>query len=132
MKCPELSKEFGDVFRFLLTSIPTAAEAAEVDARADRRSPGRILPYRGKSVAREIQNSKSRVRRVHVPEPQTQLLVEVLIQHIKIVHENIYKAKEAIISVENGECDFEFLNFALRRTLRGRAESRATSSPAPW
>ena len=50
MKCPELSKEFGDVIRFILTSIPTAAEAAEVDARADRRSPGRILSYRGKSV----------------------------------------------------------------------------------
>ena len=35
-----------------------AVEAPEVDVRADRRSPGRILPYREKSVAREIQNSK--------------------------------------------------------------------------
>ena len=49
MKCPKLSKEFGDAFRFLPTSIPTAAEAAEVDVRADRRLGG-ILPYREKSV----------------------------------------------------------------------------------
>ena len=58
VKCPKLSKKFGDILRFLLTSIPTAAEAAEVDVRADRRSPGRILPYRGKSVVPG--NSKSR------------------------------------------------------------------------
>ena len=54
MKCPKLSKEFGDAFRFLPTSIPTAAEAAEVDVRADRRLGG-ILPYREKSIARQIQ-----------------------------------------------------------------------------
>ena len=30
VKYPELSKEFGDVIRFWLASIPTAAEAAEV------------------------------------------------------------------------------------------------------
>ena len=35
MKCPELSKEFGDVFRFWLASIPTAAEAAEVELLPD-------------------------------------------------------------------------------------------------
>ena len=46
MKCPELSKEFGDVFRIWLGSIPTAAEA---DVRADR-CLGGILPYREKSV----------------------------------------------------------------------------------
>ena len=55
MKCPELSKEFGDVFRIRLGSIPTAAEAAEVHLRPDGRAPGRILPYREKSAAREIQ-----------------------------------------------------------------------------
>ena len=52
VKCPELSKEFGDVFRIWIASKPTAAE---VDVRADRRLGG-ILPYREKSVAREIQN----------------------------------------------------------------------------
>ena len=30
-KIPELSKEFGDAFRFWLASIPTAAEDPEVD-----------------------------------------------------------------------------------------------------
>ena len=50
MKCPELSKEFGDVFRIWLASIPTAAEAAEVDLVADGRGFGGILPYREKSV----------------------------------------------------------------------------------
>ncbi len=60
MKCPEMSKEFGDVFRIWLASIPTAAEATEVDLRPDGCFPGRILPARGKSTAREIQNSKSR------------------------------------------------------------------------
>ena len=34
----------------MLASKPTAAEAAEVDVRADRRLGG-ILPYREKSVA---------------------------------------------------------------------------------
>ena len=80
---PELSKEFGNAFRFWLASIPTSAE---VDVPADRRLGG-ILPYRGKSVAREIQNSKSRV---HVPEPQGQVLVEILKQRIEIVHINCY------------------------------------------
>ena len=51
MKCPELSKEFGDVFRIWLASIPTAAEAAEVDLVADGRGFGCILPCREKSIA---------------------------------------------------------------------------------
>ena len=50
VKCPELSKEFGDVFRIWLASMPTAAEAAEVDLVADGRGFGGILPYRKKSV----------------------------------------------------------------------------------
>ena len=49
MNCPELSKEFDDVFRIWLAAIPTTAEAVEVHLRADGRSPGRILPDRGKS-----------------------------------------------------------------------------------
>ena len=57
-KVPELSKELGDAFRFWLASKPTAAEPAEVDLVGDRRSPGRILPYREKSAAREIQMMK--------------------------------------------------------------------------
>ena len=51
-----------------------AAEAPEVDLQTDGRSPG-ILPYREKSAV--AQNSKSRVRRVHVPEPQGKVLVEI-------------------------------------------------------
>ena len=59
MKCPELSKEFGDVFRIWLASIPTAAEAAEVDLVADGRGFGGILPYREKSVG--ARNSKFKI-----------------------------------------------------------------------
>ena len=46
---PDLSKEFGDVIRFWLASIPMAAEAPEVIVRADCRLGG-ILPYCEKSV----------------------------------------------------------------------------------
>ena len=42
-----MSKEFGDVFRFWLASIPTAAEAAEVVLAV----VAAVLPYRGKSAA---------------------------------------------------------------------------------
>ena len=60
MKCTELSKEFGDVFRIWLTPTTTAAEAAEVHLRADGRSPG-ILPYREKSaVPRNLKFSHSK------------------------------------------------------------------------
>ena len=60
MKCPELSKEFGDVFRIWLASIPTTAEAAQVDLVADGRGFGGILPYREKSVV--ARNSKFRFK----------------------------------------------------------------------
>ena len=58
-KVPELSKEFGDVFRFWLASITTAAEALEVDVQDDRR----LLPYREKSV--EARNSKTKIKSAH-------------------------------------------------------------------
>ena len=54
MKCPELSKEFGDVFRIWLASKPTAAEGPDVHLAAD----AGVLPYREKSVA--ARNSKTR------------------------------------------------------------------------
>ena len=57
-KVPKLSKEFGDAFRFWLASKPTAAEAPEVDVRADRRLGG-ILPYREKSAV--ARNSKFKI-----------------------------------------------------------------------
>ena len=73
MKCPELSKEFGDVFRNWLASKPTAAEGPDVHLAAD----AGVLPYREKSVAREIQNTMSDLCRYHravqqVPHPLQQ------------------------------------------------------------
>ena len=59
-KYAELSKEFGDVFRFWLASKPRAAEAPEVDVRADRPLGG-ILPYRKKSDS--AQNSKIKIQK---------------------------------------------------------------------
>ena len=49
-KVPELDNKFADAIRFWLASIPTAAEAPEVDLRPDRRLGGGIPPYREKSA----------------------------------------------------------------------------------
>ena len=50
-KVPELSKEFGDVFRFWLAPIPTAAEAPELDLRPD---DGVLLHLSGTESLRSI------------------------------------------------------------------------------
>ena len=67
----------------MLASKPTAAEAAEVDARADRRRLGGILPYREKSAA--AGNLKFQFANA-ISYPPRQLLVEILKKDIKLVH----------------------------------------------
>ena len=69
----------------MLASKPTAAEAAEVDVRADRRLGG-ILPYREKSVV--AGNSKMKFTNASscTNSPQGQLLLDVLKKHMKLDH----------------------------------------------
>ena len=90
-KVAELSKESGDVFRICLASKPTAAEAPEVHRGAGELVIAEFCPTAKSPPWREIQKAKSRVRRVHVPEPQGQYLVEIVKHQIEMVHANIYK-----------------------------------------
>ena len=59
-KVPQLSKEFGDAFRFWLASPPTAAEGPEFDLVVVAGVVGGILPYCEKSVA--AGNSKFKIK----------------------------------------------------------------------